>query len=137
MGGIKREGKFFKATMEEREWKNITAQGGRRAIYSPREKITVGEENASRNPVNRAWDRAVRRRARSDRACDRNGRSKPGHRPDSNRMTGKRPLDSARLTPVQGPVGAGGARSKSRSDRAGDRTRPVPRPVDRASDRPA
>ena len=32
---------------------------------------------SSRNPVNRARDRAVRRRVRSDRAWDRTGRSKP------------------------------------------------------------
>ena len=32
---------------------------------------------SSRNSVNRVWDRAVRRRVRSDRAWDRTGRSKP------------------------------------------------------------
>ena len=35
--------------MEEREWKNLSAQGGRRAIYSPSRKVIVGEMSSSAN----------------------------------------------------------------------------------------
>ena len=52
MGGIKGKSKFFKCNNgRERMGRTYPVQGGRRAIYSPRANITVGEKVGLRKLV--------------------------------------------------------------------------------------
>ena len=72
---------------------------------------------ASRNLVNRVWDRAVRRRVRSDRACDRTVRSKPELGPGLDRSRICRAEQAAGPRPGQ----PGGRPDQSGPDRSAGR----------------
>lgn len=86
---------------------------------------------SSRNPVNRAWDRAVRRRGRSDRARGRTVRSKPELGPGLDRGRSLSRRNGLWLSPKQVSVGAGasGPRPGPTGRATGPgRSRPDPRP---------